>query len=386
MTFWCAAILLACGSLAEPELSMRAGLVAPEGAVIHLSEQGVRLRRSDGAETEVSWDRIAALSGTHAKDAEAYRDVADQSWRARTRLARGDGVGAEPLFEQLFERYGGTKGATASAVAEGLMICRVRRGTQAAAVLPLLGLVASGTSGALDLGDGLLTDAPGAYVDGQFGLVPAVPPIWLDVPATQALARGVWDLPTGPLSGRAALLSELYRAAAAAEVGDSTEIPTRPLGDPGAELVWEIVVSRIGQDGAGPSSRSEARDALRSRLKGGVPTWVEAWSRCALGRSLLKEGGEQGLLGAAELLALPARLERENPLLTGIALAEVAVFMHRRGDGAGAARLKSELITNFPGHPALEWPLLRTVPYTAAAQGQGTNPSAATPPSPGDAR
>jgi hypothetical protein len=65
------------------------------------------------------------------------------------------------------------------------------------------------------------------------------------------------------------------------------------------------------------------------------------------------------LLGVAELVELPARLERVNPYLTGIALSEAAVALAKMGDSRGATQLRNELSDRFPGHPALEWEPLK---------------------------
>jgi len=129
--------------------------------------------------------------------------------------------------------------------------------------------------------------------------------------------------------------------------------------DEGLALINDIVTARVGEEG----QRIAARQALVARIKKRPALWVETWCRVGLGRSLLREPmRESQLLGISELLEVPARLERVNPYLTGIALAEAAVALRKLDDAAGATRLRTELSERFAGHPALEWDQLRSWP------------------------
>jgi hypothetical protein len=74
-----------------------------------------------------------------------------------------------------------------------------------------------------------------------------------------------------------------------------------------------------------------------------------------------------------------ARLERVNPYLTGVALAEAAAALHRLGDVPGATRVRSEMLERFSGHPAQEWGALRSwSPAAPAAVGEGGNKGGST--------
>jgi len=357
-------------SVADPAttLRMRAGQQAPVGEVVSVSIEGVSIAAQPGARgtTMVGWDRVAAVEGgALAGEAIPLMPAADRAWRARTRLERGDLVGAEPLFEELFGVYTGRQGPTAQVVSAGLLRCRLGRGAQTAAVVPWLAYLSAVGTEQQSLSP-LLTaggdPSEVAIIDTATGLVPALPPMWLSTPALQSLARGKWLTvdPAGgaqsPGTGRAAAMAELYEQAARFEAGLSVVIPETTGDDAGLGLVREIVVARVGGD----MQRQEARRDLAVRIGRSPPAWVEVWCRAGIGRSLLREAArEDQLLGAAQLLQLPAQMGTVSPYLTGLALAEAAVALVRLGDVPGALRLRDELAQDYPGHPALEWDRIR---------------------------
>jgi hypothetical protein len=195
----------------------------------------------------------------------------------------------------------------------------------------------------------------GPAIDQSTGLAPSLPPIWVGLPSVQSLARTPWTL--GQADNRAAALGAYYEQAARFEAGLPVQIPTMNVEhDDAVALVREMVMARIGDD----TQRPAARQLLTTRLRKRLAPWTEVWIRAALGRSMLLESArETQLLGIAELVQLPARFERINPYLTGVALAESAVASAKLGDLAGASRLRDELSDRFPGHPALEWEPLR---------------------------
>jgi hypothetical protein len=98
-----------------------------------------------------------------------------------------------------------------------------------------------------------------------------------------------------------------------------------------------------------------------------MASWMEAWCRIGLGRSLIREE-ESGarLRGVIELLHLPARFGTEHPNLAGVALADAAVTMAELGDVEAARSLKDELIAKFPNHPVLAWDPLAKISASAA--------------------
>ncbi|MBX3363457.1 MAG: hypothetical protein KF866_01720 [Phycisphaeraceae bacterium] len=330
---------------AQVELRGQPGRSA--GEVIDVSLDGVRVRDHSGRTVVLGWDRVRAVGGDFALDAEPYAHEADKAWRARTRLLRGDALAAEPLFEDLFLMYEGRTGPTAAMVAEGLLRCRLRRGVQTSAVAPWLALVRAKTDG-----QPAIPEAQ-PVIDAATGLAPMLPPIWLDGPATRAFA--LVPEPDVPESGRdrAEALRAWYRHAARFESGLSERPPSLPPSqDVGLMLVSRVVLARTGN----ASERSSSRQWLNDHASRSMETWQEAWCRAAIGRSLVREAGEdQRRLGVVALLHVPARFEREHPFLAGVCLAEAAHTMRGLGDEASARRLMHDLAQRFPGHPALAW-------------------------------
>lgn len=308
----------------------------------------------------LSWDQVASVSGPFADSAQVYSRIADAAWRARTRLERGDLSGAEPLFEELFATYEGRRGPLAQLVTGGLLLCRNARGATTLAVPALLGYLEA-CEGDLSprlivRGDDAADPSDLTPIDASWRLSPAVPPIWLPTLAVQTGSRAAWKA----YAGRTGLLGELYRLSQAGELGDvSDKLPPRPdASDESLCLVWEIVVSRAGDE----TARAGAREQLRGRIGSGTaqPPWLAAWCRAAVGRSLLRERDpESRLLGVAELLSVPAAAGHAVPYLTGVCLAEAAASLHAQGDEKGAMAVRARLSERFAGHPALEWEALR---------------------------
>lgn len=335
------------------------GSDAPLAAeVVSVSMDGVLVRSTSGQERMLGWETVRSVSGDYEAQAAHFAEYADKAWRARARLVRADSVAAEPLFEELFVVYEGRQGPTAAGVAEGLLRCRLRRGVQAGAVEPWLALVRAGVSTGAAI--------PGAQpiLDPQTNLAPSLPPIWLPGPAVDALAR------TAPSSetDRAGLLRSWYVFAAALDSGHTASRPPAPGADPALQLVSNMILARAGS----PQERAAARQWLRDEANRRTDTWIEAWCRAALGRSLIRESDiESKRLGIIELLHLPARFDREQSYLAGLCLAEAAMTLSELGNADGASRLFGDLADRFPGHPALALDRLRSL---NAPQPQTTEP------------
>lgn len=351
----CACAAVSPCAVADGRVVLRGGEATPAGVVSGADAQGVSVDVAGQEKPErvvISWDRVASVEGVEG--AAAFSAVAESAWRARSRLARGDTAGAEPLFESLFSRYEGQQGATAGVVASGLLRCRLSRQAQAAAVRPWLALVASGAKETVFdtptlVADGIVVPA---VVDAETGLAPGLPPIWIPSPAVEAMVAPASAAGTGGAGERAGVLAELYRASAASTMGRSVHMPVRSETDAGAALVWDVVAATAGTR----DERAAARANLAARLGDEVlpAQWTEAWCRVALGRSQVLDGdGEERLRGVVNLMHVPARLEPVSPYLAGVALVDVARAMEQAGDTEAAARVWRELAERFPGHPAL---------------------------------
>jgi len=403
--------------VAPAQVQMRGGEAPPEGQVVAVDAAGVLL--GAGAATKptgqpgatgaapqawtvlVGWDRIKSVQGPMADEAAKFGEVADLAWRARTRLERGDFVAAEPLFERLFEYYKGQDGPTAAMVAEGLLRCRVHRAAHVAAVEPWLAYLkasAPGRTKTLHAAWSIEAGLP-PIIDAATGLVPALPPIWLSWPSVDAYVRGSLlpgasegEHAKGEIAGsKGAALAALYEQAARFEAGLPATIPEVNSADPGAQLVLQILRSRIGDAAA----REDARAALRERLRPPTgagdapkPAWVDAWCHAAIGRSLLREDSpESKKLGVVELLHVPAAYGRLHPYLAGVALAESSAALRAMGDKTGADVLARELMRNYPGHPVVDWAPVRPFlprPQSLVKPASGVSPDPPLlPPDPG---
>ncbi len=369
----CLGLVMACPAWAQSRVVMRGGQAA--GEALAVSEQGVTLSRGGGTAV-VSWDRVAEVQGELAAEAAPYRELADMLWRARARVERGDGVGAERLFEVLATRFAGQRGASAAVAHGGLLRCRLMAGAQtgaAAAWLAYVNAVGDGEPAQLALPSVDSAVLGAVAVDGVTQLAPMAPPVWVESAAVQALARGAWPLSEGGAREKALRLQAWYREAARFEVGLPVTLPEGEEKDEGVALVRDVVTARVGDE----AQRGAARRALAARLKKRPAAWVEVWCRVGVGRSLLREAGrDEQLLGVNELLEVAARLERVNPYLTGVALAEAAAALHRLGDVPGATRVRNDMLERFSGHPAQEWGGLRWVP--AAPGGESGNKGGST--------
>lgn len=348
---------IASGGVGAQTVLLRAGeVVATDELVSGLSLDGVTLKSGVGERT-LSIDRVDEVGGDLESEWEKIEFAADSLWRARVRIERGDLASAETILEALLPTVGATRGESSVVLWTGLMRCRVERGAIAGAIDAFLQYRER------------RSDAPGpeasmfrsamsprlgaALIDPATMLCPSLPPIYVATPAVVAAARATTEA-VGGESG----LAVLYRMSMAHEVSAGVVVFPPATGGDGVVLVRDIVKSRCGT----AEERATARAALRDRLGREQPGWIEAWSRCAIGRSLLLEGDEDSrLLGIAELLKVPAILSDEVPYLTGVALAEAAVALADGGDVASAIRLRAEIAENLPDHPVLDWPKLKVL-------------------------
>src|SRR5262249_21729976 len=161
----------------------------PPGEVTGVDAQGVTLnlsgpapvpgnkpRAQAGMGTVISWDRVASVQGDLGDAAGPFLATGEKLWRARTRLERGDVVGAEPLVEELFAQFAGQRGATAAVAAGGLLRCRLATGAQTGAVVPWLGYLGALGENEQPTLAGDSDPGAGPAVDAGTGLAPLLPP------------------------------------------------------------------------------------------------------------------------------------------------------------------------------------------------------------------
>jgi len=330
-----------------------------EDPVVRTSAAGVEL---GGARPRtLGWDVVREVLGEHEEDAAAYAALSDALWRARTRAERGDLTLAEPLFERAFAIAYGSTGPTSVVAAEGLLRCRLARGAHASALEPWLESLrlrraglrgdAGATANDRTRRSRVAEDDPWS-IDSATGLAPALPPVWIDAPSLKSFPR------LGPVQAdnhEVVAFETLYRWAALRVMGEDAPFPSisaEALRSPGVRLVRSMVEAQH----ADADLRARARESLERDIGRDAGTWVEAWRRVAIGRSLLREDDASlRTRGMLELLHVPARFGASQPHLSAVALAEVCAELHARGEAASYETLRAELESLAPDHGAIVW-------------------------------
>ena len=346
-----------------------------EATGLVISDESLTLLNGSSEQT-LGWHRVHSISGPRSGEALPMIELGRDVWRASARLARGDSFGAEPLFELAFERTRGTIGPTPTAVADGLLRCRLRRDARAAAIDAWLELAANlAVAPARTPGWGVQTPA----LEPRTRLVPSLPPIWFDNPAARAFADAIITEPTGQdgdesATGYAQAIRLLYRAAARHAIGDpidSTAVSRAASvasSREGGALVVSVVLAQIG----GPEARAAARAELARELPAIDNRWRSVWASIAIGRSLLREpGAGEQRRGVLTLLAVHATDADVAPYLTGVALADAAFGADRLGDAAAGRAIRADLRRDYPDHPARRLPGIAAVPNLSPAPNDG---------------
>lgn len=360
-------------------LVLRAFEQPPAGRAMGVGPQGVQVRSSQGDMVIVGWDRVLQPPASLAEAAEPYNQLSMDTWRARSRVERGDLVLAEPLFESIFERSSEDgvplRGPTGLVVAEGLLRCRLARGASAAALEPWLAWI-----------DASIVRQPRTtfahrdwaqeaglppVIDGGTELCPLLPPMWLATPSLQLVVQ------LKPVEGerdKAAAMRALYQAAARHELGQRVaELPEVPR-EAASELVRDIVASRVLE---GPA-RASARARLEAALPNAASPWLAAWIRAALGRSLVLEGDDESRFrGVAQLLRVHVLHREHAAALADVALAEAAATLAELGQVDTGRSLARELARVSPQSPVLSWSGLAELLDTAATPGPPASDSTA---------
>ncbi|MCC6426750.1 MAG: hypothetical protein IT435_08000 [Phycisphaerales bacterium] len=364
-------VLISALLILDGSLILRQRDAKPIPDIIKVDATGAWVKAGDSQRT-IPWHQIAHIDGPLAGQSAVYLTQGEELWRALTRLDRGDLPSAEAILERLTGPIATTPGPTAEAIAWGLMRCRLDRGAQVAATAAWLSWLdvrsgQPGTAAALESTPST-SSRPRELEPDASGLVPALPPIWLNIPSVAVMASGgteQWRIPPERAAQNAGILNALYLRAARGACGLSLGESIAGINDFGVSLVESIVAAQYEPDDA---ARLKAREVLRATITLRREPWIEAWARIAIGRSMLRESDpEIRRLGVVELLHVPARLETAVPYLTGIALADAASALRSLNDLEEATRIREELIRKYPGHPAMEWTAIREWPRTSAS-------------------
>lgn len=338
-------LILAGGALAD-RIDRRGAAPPLEGEINRLDDSGASIRTAAGAVQFVPWDRVRGIQADISDPRlSRFLAVADDLWRARSRLERGDAALAEPLFERLFERYRGQTHETALVVAEGLLRCRLARTDHTAAVIPALEAIRIHRTGVRTDSYTMLP----ALFDETSGLCVELPPVWVP---SRFLSKLELDLAAfrSPDDAEVAHMASRYRAAARRLLGlPPHDVPPDVGTDSVGLALIDGVVQSLSPD---PVQRRRARERLVA-LSAVDADPIGAWSQFAIGLTRLGEPSpDQQQRGLLDLLQLPARHRDEQPYLSGIALVLAAQWLQADGRDAAATSLLDELDQRYPGHPA----------------------------------
>lgn len=189
----CAAALLPIDAArADVTVALRGGAADRVVADAKVLAAGLEVRVAGGkadaraAVELIPWDEVRGVVSADPSRIPGPDELAmaEDLWRARIRVARGDSVLARPLLERHWPKLRGADGPTAQLVAEGLLRSAVDAGDLAAAIEPWIECLRLGTDGTASRFPAL----PGV-LDDATGLLPAIGPF---APASlrPALAAG----------------------------------------------------------------------------------------------------------------------------------------------------------------------------------------------------
>jgi len=299
-------------------------------------------------EQSLRWDQIRAVDGGNAPPQRAaWLASGERLWRARTRLARGDLVGARGAFTDAWAALGEQTNVQARLqrlmALEGLArtsavvpddAARVAQALEAAALRSQFGTL-----------DAWLTG--GDAFDARSGLMLTVPPAWLDaqraaaacasLDAAAARARDAQDLTAaGILESAARIASAEAGKPRPAAAGSKPAAPSGALRK-GRQLIdlWADALS--GDEAA----RKRARQGL-AQMERSEEGALRLLAIYAQGRSLaLENDPEEVRRGVGKMLLIPAAHADAIPALTDAALEQSAEALTRIRDDASAGILRA---------------------------------------------
>jgi hypothetical protein len=311
------------------KVELRGGAAPIDASDVRFGSDGLRVVTIGGGEETIAWDRVAAVTGATLDASEReWIAIAEDLWRARFRIQRGDASAARPLFERHEARFRGERSETALVVAEGLLRCRLAEGDPRRAI-----------SVALDVASlrraGIATDRYAALpeaLDATTLLAPSLVPLWAPLRSEEAALLVDPTRYDDPVVRR---LGELYAALLRGEV-----VQAGRESHPGPALLAAIA--------AIDTTSSEAVERSRRHLAAAVkdlPAWAQAWAGHALGRRLV-ESGDPSLVtdGVLELLRVAADPAPPLPDLSLRSLELAAAALRASGDAESAAVVEREIV------------------------------------------
>jgi hypothetical protein len=334
--------------VAADRLILRNLDVVAERTVLSLDEDGVVLdgpRGSGG--NRVTWDEIerGRVALDQAKFDQFLAELGGPLYRIRQRLRNGDYAAASEPAELLYPRFAELKSQTAYLVSQATMWSRLANGKREAAVEPYLRCfellrTRAAVSGSLPGARRLNTDAATA-------MSVELAPVWFDAAAAKEelpkVQQVVRSLSQPRLEG-----VYVYYASLAVAAGEFSEaervLPQLAMG----EMVWWRKLIEAQQELA-----TGAFQSVYQRLSESKEEWPRACR--PMGLLLMGLAGVQSedevevRSGLLALLTLPASFAAEQPELAAAGLYHAAIALDKLKDGRGAAAVRRELTTRFPG-------------------------------------
>lgn len=290
-----------------------------QGELDTVTAQGIALLVDGSAVPRViPWYDLKQVEPSNT-NTERFAPFADRAWRAHTRIDRGDFDGALPLYESMRDAYLWEIGPQSMDIGIGLKRCLISQQQRTQAIEPALSWFVSAKLHTLE------SSVAEPSVDPQTMLHIDLPPIMIESSKSQVLA----ELPESlNRTDRERLLFAYFRLVhegvnrqeLIVERIDQLKRSLRAR-DPGIVLMEQMAFAQAHPE---TSRRIAAQDALRRRTQTQHDTWIEVWSRLALGSALLRESDpikqDEGVI---ELLHVVVRLSDIDTNLTMTA-AEIA--------------------------------------------------------------
>ncbi len=340
---WAPKILL--GDLVE----RRAGGTAIEGDIRQIDQSGVQIRDANAVLHIVPWDRIRDVKMMYPDPRlNELLPIADELWRARTRLERGDRALAEPIFARMFAKTIGNNHETALMVAEGLLRVRLARGAHAAAVIPMLEVIRLQRAGIATDSFSTLPELFEEVNQGEL-LCVQLAPFFVRNNDLERLVKAL-DSYESLGDDYVERLAQIYKLAAEATLYNDGS--TLESAQSRSQNFIEEAINIRWQTDAGGSKRSlRAVDELEERVDD-LPSWARMWLLYALGMQKTQwsdlGGRDRGLVQLATVASVQSD---QFAYLAGMALQSLADVLEEDGQLTAAASLRRELESQMPRHP-----------------------------------
>lgn len=351
-----ASTIAACGARAFADVTVvqRSGGAPIVGPSAVATEQGVEVAAKGGAlagNTLVPWDMVRAVEGNPpVARLDEFGAAAEDLWRARIRIDRGDDALALPLLRTHWDRFAVADGPTTALVAEGMLRATMARGDARGAFEPWIVCLRLGARN-------VQSRFPNAepVLDMTTGLMPALPPFVLskDRAALALVCDGVSDNVAGSEARPVARIFAAIVRATASETRPDAGASDALLPD-GAVLPSADVLSLLLAIIEAPNDRERATVVAQfEKATAQAPGYLGAWKLAAIGvnaalraRAVAESDPSRTPAlerAALELLAVPASELDATGLVDCFALEEASRLLRDAGDLAAANQLQNVL-------------------------------------------